>query len=87
MYKYLIIIQARFKSTRFEGKILKKYKSYSLLEILIKRLTISEFASKIVVACTHDVADNAIIEICKKIKTNYVRGDNDNLINRYKKVR
>lgn len=86
MYKYLIIIQARFKSTRFEGKILKKYKSYSLLEILIKRLTISEFASKIVVACTHDVADNAIIEICKKIKINYVRGDNDNLINRYKKV-
>ena len=86
MYKYLIIIQARFKSTRYEGKILKKYKSYSLLEILIKRLSISEFASKIVVACTHDVADNAIIEICKKIKTNYVRGDNDNLINRYKKV-
>mgnify|MGYP001376847359 FL=1 len=86
MYKYLIIIQARFKSTRYEGKILKKYKSYSLLEILIKRLTISEFASKIVVACTHDVADNAIIEICKKIKINYVRGDNDNLINRYKKV-
>ena len=86
MYKYLIIIQARFKSTRYEGKILKRYKSYSLLEILIKRLTISEFASKIVVACTHDVADNAIIEICKKIKINYVRGDNDNLINRYKKV-
>jgi len=86
MYKYLIIIQARFKSTRYEGKILKKYKSYSLLEILIKRLSISEFASKIVVACTHDVADNAIIEICKKIKINYVRGDNDNLINRYKKV-
>ena len=58
MYKYLIIIQARFKSSRYEGKILKKYKSYSLLEILIKRLSISEFASKIVVACTNDLADN-----------------------------
>lgn len=86
MLKYLIIIQARYKSTRFEGKILKKFKSYSFLEILIKRLKNSKFASNIVVACTHDLADNKIIEVCKKVKTNYVKGDSYNLIERYKKV-
>ena len=33
-----VIIQARYNSTRFPGKILKKINNLTLLEILIKRL-------------------------------------------------
>ena len=33
-----VIIQARFNSTRFPGKVLSQIKNKTLLEILIKRL-------------------------------------------------
>ncbi len=84
--KYLIIVQARFKSTRFEGKILKRFKNQTLLEILLKRLKNSKYPIKIIVACTKDIKDEAIIRVCKKCKTNFLRGDNSNLIRRYKQV-
>ena len=81
--KYLIIVQARFKSTRFEGKILKKFKNLSLLEILLNRLKNSKKLIKILVVCTHDKKDDEIIRICKKNKVSYFRGHSTNLIQRY----
>ena len=84
--KYLIIVQARFKSSRFEGKILKKFNKYSLLEILIKRLKESKKFIKVVVACTHDTRDDEIVKICKKNKVSFLKGHSINLIQRYKDV-
>ena len=84
--KYLFIIQARYKSSRFEGKILKKFQSFTLLEILLRRLQNSKNFIKIVVACTHDKKDEEIIKICKKNKISFLKGNNNNLIQRYKDV-
>ena len=84
--KYLIIVQARFKSSRFEGKILKKFNKYSLLEILLKRLKESKKFIKVVVACTHDTRDDEIVKICKKNKVSFLKGHSINLIQRYKDV-
>ena len=36
--KLITIIQARQNSKRFPGKVLKKYKNITFLELLIKRL-------------------------------------------------
>ena len=84
--KYLIIVQARYKSSRFEGKILKKFENLSLLEILLRRLQNSKYFIKTVVACTHDKRDKEIIKICKKSRISFLKGHSVNLIQRYKDV-
>ena len=63
--KYNIIIQARFNSTRFKGKILKKIKDHEILLIMIKRL--SKFKKNIIINISEKNPDK-IIRFCKKIK-------------------
>ena len=36
--QFAIIIQARLGSTRLPGKVLKNYKGYSILNVLVERL-------------------------------------------------
>ena len=66
--KVLAIIQARFDSTRFPGKVLKKINKQSILEIIIKRLSKCHNISKIIVACSYNKNDIKIIDLCKKLK-------------------
>ena len=66
-----IIIQARYSSTRFPGKILKKIGKVSILEILIKRLKKSKNIQDIIVACTSNPKDKEIINFCKKLNIKY----------------
>ena len=82
--KIICIIQARYSSTRFPGKILKKINNTSTcLEFLITRLKKSKLISKIVIACSNNKMDKKIIDICKKMKTNYFVGLEQNVLDRY----
>ena len=36
--QFAIIVQARLGSSRLPGKVLKNYKGYSLLDVLVNRL-------------------------------------------------
>ena len=81
--KFTAIIQARYNSTRFRGKILKKINGLSILELLIKRLYKSKELSSIIVACSKNKNDEKIIAICKKLKIRYFRGSEQNVLNRY----
>ena len=78
-----IIIQARMNSKRFPGKVLRKYKNISYLELLIKRLQKSEKIRKIIVAATLNPADNEIEKLCNKLKIFCFRGSEDDVIDRY----
>ena len=79
----LAIIQARYNSTRFPGKVVKKINNKSILEILIRRLSKSKYISKIIVACTKSPNDNAIIEICKKLSIDYFTGSEKDVLDRF----
>ena len=81
-----VIIQARYSSTRFEGKVLKKIKKKTILEILIKRLNRSKKIKNIIVACSTNPKDKKIIKLCKKIKVNYFAGSEKNVQDRYYKA-
>ena len=83
MKKYLIIVQARFGSTRFPGKILKKIGKYSAIEILIKRLKKLDRPSKIIVATTKSPDDDYLCRYLKKRKINFFRGSNENVLKRF----
>ena len=84
--KVLAIIQARYNSTRFPGKVVKKINNKTVLEILIKRLSGSEYVSKIIVACSKNPKDMAILNICKKLGINYFVGSEDDVLDRFYKA-
>jgi glutamate-1-semialdehyde 2,1-aminomutase len=84
--KVLAIVQARYNSTRFPGKVLKKINNKTILEILIKRLSRSKYISKIIVACSKNPKDIAILNICKKLGINYYAGSEDDVLDRFYKA-
>ena len=81
--KVLAIIQARYNSTRFPGKVVKKINNKTILEILIRRLSRSKHISKIIVACSNNRKDKAIVAICKKLGVNYFIGSENDVLNRF----
>ena len=78
-----VIIQARFSSTRFPGKVLKKIGNQTSLEVLIKRIRKSRKISNIIVASTKSENDKKVHKICKKLKVNFYAGDEYNVLKRY----
>jgi glutamate-1-semialdehyde aminotransferase/spore coat polysaccharide biosynthesis protein SpsF (cytidylyltransferase family) len=82
----IAIIQARYNSTRFPGKILKKIKGKTLLEILIKRLQKSKYINKIVVASSTKVEDLKIKDVCDQLHIEFFQGSENDVLDRYYKV-
>ena len=81
--KLITIIQARYSSSRFPGKILKQYEDISYLELLIKRLKKSKYIKKIIVATTKNPEDKTIQKICDKLKIDFFRGSENDVLDRY----
>ena len=81
--KVLAIIQARYNSTRFPEKVVKKINNKTILEILIRRLSRSKHISKIIVACSNNRNDKSIVAICKKLGVNYFIGSENDVLNRF----
>ena len=81
--KIVAIIQARCNSTRFPNKILKKIGNLSLIEILLKRISLSKKIDEIVVSTTRSKNDDYLIKILKKNKIAFYRGDENNVLKRY----
>ncbi len=80
------IIQARYGSKRFPGKILKEVSNISIIEILINRLKKSKKLDKIIVACTNNPKDKKIIKICKRLNIDYYSGSENNVLDRFYKT-
>ena len=53
----LTIVQARLGSARLPGKVIKKYRGLTYLEVLIKRLRYSKKIKKIIVATSKNLED------------------------------
>ena len=79
----IAIIQARMSSTRLPGKVLKKIKGKTLLEILIDRLKHSKKIDKIIIATTDNKKDLAIVKLAKKINCPYFVGDENDVLDRF----
>ena len=84
--KVLAIIQARYNSTRFPGKVINKINHKTVLEILIKRLSRSKYISKTIVACSKNANDKAILNICRKLSVNYFVGSENDVLDRFYKA-
>ena len=81
--QFTVIIQARMGSTRLPGKVLKNYKGFNLLNVLIKRLKRSKKIDDIIIATTKSTEDDKIVKFCKLYSIKYFRGSKSNVLNRY----
>lgn len=84
--KFDVVIQARMGSNRMRGKVLKMYKRFNILDILIRRISSSKLIGKIIISTTKKKIDNKIVNFCKKKKILYFRGSEKDVLERYYKT-
>lgn len=77
------IIQARYNSSRFPGKVLKKIGNKTVLEIIFKRLKKSKKISNIIIATSANAKDKEIVNFCIKNNINYFIGPEKDVLKRY----
>jgi spore coat polysaccharide biosynthesis protein SpsF len=80
---FIITVEARHNSTRLPGKVLLPLnEKRTCLEILIERIKRSKYSNNILVATTTNKKDDKIIQILKKKKIKYFRGNEKNVLQR-----
>ena len=83
MKKIIIIAQARLTSKRFPGKVLKKIKNKSLIEILHLRLSKSKFIDQFIFAIPNNNENLKLKNFLKKKKFNFDQGPEKNVLKRF----
>tara|TARA_B100001059_G_C17792087_1_gene560769 strand:+ start:34 stop:753 length:720 start_codon:yes stop_codon:yes gene_type:complete len=81
--KVIAIVQARLTSSRFPKKILKKINNKSILEILLKRISLAKKLDKIIVAIPKTKQNDKLEHFLKKKKFICFRGSELNVLERY----
>lgn len=79
----LLVIQARYSSTRLRGKVLKKIINIPMILLLIYRIQNLKNVDNLIVATSNDYTDKKIINLCKKYKINFHSGDLNNVLKRF----
>ncbi len=80
--KIVAIIEARMTSSRLPGKILRPILGRPTLELLVERLSRSEYIDTIVVATTVNVTDDVVEVLAKKLAVGCFRGSEDDVLDR-----
>lgn len=81
-----IILQARMGSTRLPGKVMKKIIGKTIIELTVERLKRVKIADEIILATSIDPKNDIVIEEAKKLKINYFRGNEENVLDRFYKT-
>ena len=79
----IILIQARYSSSRLRGKVLKKIAGKVLIDWILDRLENCGLNLPVAVITSKDSSDDAIYNHCKQRKTLCFRGDLENVIYRF----
>jgi spore coat polysaccharide biosynthesis protein SpsF len=78
-----VIVQARMKSTRLPGKVLRPIVGKTMLERQIERILAASEQFELVVATTPDPADLAIFDTCRRAGVRCIAGHPTNLLDRH----
>ncbi|WP_186775018.1 cytidylyltransferase domain-containing protein [Allorhodopirellula solitaria] len=81
--KTVVIIQARVGSTRLPRKVLLRLGDQTVLGRIVDRMRACKRVDEVVVATTHESADDAIIEECQRCRVRVVRGSEHDVLARY----
>jgi spore coat polysaccharide biosynthesis protein SpsF len=80
--KVVSTIEARMRSSRLPGKVLRPVLGRPMLELLIERLRRARRVDEIVVATTESPADNAIEELTRRLGVGCFRGSEEDVLDR-----
>lgn len=81
--RIILVVQARMGSSRLPGKVLLEACGKPLLELMLERLARVRSPVLIVVATTTDGADDPIVELCRRLRTEVFRGHPTDLLDRH----
>ena len=84
MIETLGILQARMGSTRLPGKVLADISGRPMLARQIERLRRCRMIDDLVVATTSQTEDDAIADLCEQLGVMIVRGDPEDVLDRFK---
>ena len=80
--KYIVTIEARMRSTRLPGKVLKPILGKPMLGLLIERLQHARTVDGIVVATTVNPDDEPIVQLTKEMGVDVFRGSEEDVLSR-----
>jgi spore coat polysaccharide biosynthesis protein SpsF len=83
---FLVILQARMSSSRLPGKAMAKINEFPMIYWQIKRIEKAKLINGICVAISDDPTDDLLFNFLTEHKIEVVRGDLDNVLERFKKV-
>jgi spore coat polysaccharide biosynthesis protein SpsF len=84
--KIVATIEARMTSSRLPGKILRPILGRPTLQLLIERLSLSQYIDDIVVATTINDADDPTEDLAKRLGVGCYRGSEDDVLDRVLKA-
>lgn len=79
----LLIMQARMGSSRLPGKVLKQVCGRTLLELQYERIQAAKRVDRIIIATTTELKDEPIVDICRKVNMECLRGSEHDVLDRY----
>ncbi len=77
------VIQARTSSRRLPGKVLKPLLGAAMLARQIERVQRSQKLDDLVIATSTEVTDDAIAELCRRLRLNCFRGSLNDVLDRF----
>lgn len=84
--KTAVVVQARNRSTRLPGKVLKPLAGHSVLEEVLRRCQAIPGADAVVCAIPDQAEDDALVPLVKRAGCRLVRGSTDDVLSRYSKA-
>ena len=81
--KVIAITQARYGSSRFPGKVLKKINGETLLEIHVRRVLASKMIEQLIVATTHEPEAEEIGAIAVMCGASFFKGSMNDVLDRF----
>jgi spore coat polysaccharide biosynthesis protein SpsF len=79
----LIVVQARTGSSRLPGKVLLPLAGKPMLERQLERILAARVPFELVVATTHALEDDAIVELCRRVGVPWFRGHGTDCLDRH----
>jgi|TARA_Y100000294_G_scaffold162980_1_gene168426 spore coat polysaccharide biosynthesis protein SpsF (cytidylyltransferase family) len=80
------IVQARVRSTRLFGKVLREVQGRALIDVLLHRLSRSRGIDRIIVATGEDIENDVLATKVEKLGHDVFRGSEEDVLDRYFKA-
>ena len=81
--EFLILVQARTRSTRFPNKVLQEVCGKPILIQQLERIRASTYSTKVVVITSENAADDLLVDICHSNGYLTFRGSEEDVLSRH----